>query len=223
MSFDLSQYLHELEQVQGNLCVCCGFITQLQKADGYHCCCEGCCDGTGCTCDPVDAVAATQAAVVAATPPPLVAVGSRPRLACQSCELFVANTDGGFESCCQACMYGTCTCTDADRVDATTITNLAHFHDAEAAWSDADHAQMVQDNSTPAPTAHHKKLTKEQVKRRFKRYADDSTGFCAICQFADTDPAGKLLCCGQRFHVDCIQTWLTGHKAICPTCNRQQF
>ena len=250
MSFQESRYIEEFDQLHGDLCVHCGFMTGLRKASGHACCCLGCFDGTGCTCGPIAALAvvgvlmqpappplqaahAPQAALPAAAPPPpaaqppaaappgLLAPRPRPRLACQHCRQFVANTDGGFTTCCQQCMVDDCNCTNIDRVSATTFTSLNDFRDAEAAWSDVDHIQMVQANSTRAPRHVHKKLTSEQVKTRVKRHVDDSSGFCAICQSTDTNPACKLLCCGQRFHVECIETWLIEHKASCPNCNRQ--
>ena len=220
MSFEDSAYLNDLQQVQGDLCVYCGFTTGFRKAAGHHFCCAGCANESGCTCDPVAAVVNMQLIahpLAAAAPPHLV----QPRLACQSCRLFVANTDDGFETCCQGCIFGGCTCTNGDQINAVTIMIVSDFHDAEAAWSDADHTQMVQDNSTSAPSMDHKKLSSKQVKQRLKRCADDSTGFCAVCQSTDTDPASKLSCCGQRFHTACIETWLMGHKASCPTCNHQ--
>ena len=247
MSFGEIRYVKEFDQLHGDLCVHCGVMTGFRKASGHACCCRGCFDDTGCTCGPIAGLAvvgvlrqpapALQAAAPppppaaqppAAPPPPPAAQppaagppGPRPRLACQHCRHFVANSDGGFTTCCQRCMFDDCNCTNIDRVSATTFTSLNDFRDAEAAWSDADHTHMVQANSTRAPRHVHKKLTSEQVKRRVKRHVDDSSGFCAICQSTDTNPACKLLCCGQRFHVECIETWLIEHKASCPNCNRQ--
>ena len=219
MRFQESEYLHDLEQVQGDLCAYCGFMTGFRKSPGYECCCLGCSNETGCTCDPIAAVATHTAAPAPAAAP---ANGlTRPQLACQSCRRFVANTDGGFETCCQGCTFGACTCTPADLVNGNTIMSLADFQDAEAAWSDADHTQMVQDNSTPAPVPSHKKLTRKQVKGQLKRCANGLSGFCAICHSTDNDPACKLKCCGQRFHVECVERWLTQEKASCPTCNCQ--
>lgn len=42
---------------------------------------------------------------------------------------------------------------------------------------------------------------------------------CAICQ-DDIDSNIASLPCGHRFHVDCVQPWITEHNT-CPTCRKE--
>ncbi len=58
--------------------------------------------------------------------------------------------------------------------------------------------------------------SEQKLKKPWPRY---TSGDCTICLDTFTDDSEiRGLSCGHAFHVECIDPWLTGKKACCPTC-----
>ena len=173
------------------VCVTCG---QRPPNPNHASCCRGCAQNSldGCDCASLDAQTSADAPTF---------------LLCSSCHVKTANVDDGFDTCCQPCVHGMCTCCDGHR-DVPRGARGIRVDDVR------DYDQMLQVFPGVQPVG----MNATEIATLPSWPAKDDSRNCPICQ--EEVITGQLtlnLPCLHGFHEQCLIPWLQKH-ASCPIC-----